>query len=366
MIRRPEVTYIEGEPLRTVDHNRVVSASHDIARAWPQDHGPTGQHDGPRFEKGGFVYDATAQVISSSGIESVTRTGSELRVELSEPFASPDHWGLMVRVSDEIGVPSDRILHEIVDGRKTGSVGFLRLNSDFGGIQRVTVIVVGYRRRIAGEPRPAPIGSKLIPVRETAHPSGVGDVVSVEQLNGVVAFANDLADAVEREHQATHDGPYLHANPQFAVAAACVDFSFGEDEDTLLANQRVVWAEGFAAGGEPRLVMDPDPPWESRTLVNNEPVEVAETSIYLEWTLPTGAEQWPDVGYALAQAAPSIHVGWQVTQKTGDPMARLYVCRVRSEDGGPFEPVELFPLNPAGLADMRRIYLMIRTHDLEE
>lgn len=360
MIRRPGVTYTEGEPLRTVDHNRVVGSSMDIAQAWPAEHGPTGQHDAPRFEKGGFVFsEIVGDVVSSSGIASVTEvSGGEMRVELEESFASPDHWGLMVRVKGTGSSPlRDVIYPEIADMRKTGSVGYIKLSPILIPDGTATVIVVGFRRRLTADRYEAPIGSKLVPVRETAHPSGVGDVVSVEQLNGVVAFADDLADAVEREHQAVHDGPYRHANPQFAAASACVEFTLtGDDTESILSSQRIAWHEGFAVGGAPRLVLDPVPVPARPDTRDDEPVLLRSTGVYLEWMLPTDDEQWPDVGYALAEMAPSYSRLWHASQRGAT--GRLFLCEIESVDDGPYAPVDVFD---AGLADMHRIYLMIRT-----
>lgn len=205
---------------------------------------------------------------------------------------------------------------------------------------------------------------KLKPVTETAHPSGVGDVVSVEQLNGVVEFVNDAAAAVMLEHEPGSYRARVHRNPQFAVASARVDFRFGTTLGDLVAEQRVVWSEGFDRGGTaPHLVVS-----ESRFRVPGEEegswVELVSARVTLEWTLQDASEQWPEIGYAVASEPGRVNDRWRFSQDGADRRRGiLFVASFSQEEqDGPLVPSDT-PIAQIGVMDFRSIYLMIRIRE---
>lgn len=204
----------------------------------------------------------------------------------------------------------------------------------------------------------------LKPVKQTAHPSGVGDVISVEQLTGVVDFINDAGAAIEAEHELTADGRYVHRRLQFAEAAAHLRFAFGDTLETLVTWERM-WDQGFTV--PPRFVVEEG----THQVVEPEPVihavsrEMAEVRV--EWEMRDEHEQWVELGFGQTERSENLFDRWKVTQD--GKRGKLFITRFRQwEEGGALVPPDHpltrpNPLPDMGIATMCSLTLMIRTRE---
>lgn len=186
----------------------------------------------------------------------------------------------------------------------------------------------------------------LKPVRKTAHPSGVGDVVSVEQLSGSVAFVNDALSAVGKEHIPGPHEARIHRNPQFAIAAAHLLFEL--DDQAMPRWERRVWSEGFHV----------DPYIRARVSRVKIPITgtIRMVSLSVEWELPEARDQWPEIGYCNnSPMTPTREVGsFEFTQDGRAGSLRFGMYYQQETEGGPIQTDD-------DIEGLCGFYLMIRT-----
>lgn len=140
MLTPLDLDFQEGDPYRSEYHNEIVSGSMRVARAWPKEHDAEGRHAGVRFEKGMAAFHfskADPSFVSGvlAGVASIDYVGGGYRLVVSEPFRSPDDWGIIVMWD---GKP----LPEMIQGGKTETETYFMEPRASG---EVVISVVGRR-----------------------------------------------------------------------------------------------------------------------------------------------------------------------------------------------------------------------------